>query len=115
MVARARGRSAETDGEMTRHSGMRHLAQASDVQLHIGESILTIVVMDTGFGLRAPRNDDREILRRRRDRFFIREQWISAFDRGLPRRRIDLRAEQVGDVEHVTGALAEGRDGRRRC
>jgi hypothetical protein len=27
---------------------MRHLAQASDVQLHIGESIRTIVVMDSG-------------------------------------------------------------------
>src|SRR5665213_300683 len=33
-----------------------------------------------------------------------------ALDRGLPGRRIDLRAEQVGDVEHVAGALAEGRD-----
>jgi hypothetical protein len=30
-----------------RHSGMRLLAQASDVQLHIGESILPIVVMDS--------------------------------------------------------------------
>jgi hypothetical protein len=28
---------------------MRRLAQASDVQLHIGESIPTIVVMDSGF------------------------------------------------------------------
>jgi hypothetical protein len=27
---------------------MRLLAQASDVQLHIGESILPIVVMDSG-------------------------------------------------------------------
>ena len=33
-----------------------------------------------------------------------------ALDRGLPRRRVDLRAEQVGDIEHVAGALAEGRD-----
>src|SRR6202022_1572785 len=33
-----------------------------------------------------------------------------ALDRGLPRRRVDLRAEQVGDVKHVAGALAEGRD-----
>jgi hypothetical protein len=38
---------------------MRHLAQASDVQLHIGESILAI----RGYGFRAhrfamPRNDD---------------------------------------------------------
>jgi hypothetical protein len=32
-------------------------AQASDVQLHIGESILPIVVMDSGLALRAPRND----------------------------------------------------------
>jgi hypothetical protein len=31
-----------------RHSGMRRLAQASDVQLHIGESILPVVVMDSG-------------------------------------------------------------------
>jgi hypothetical protein len=38
-----------------RHSGMRLLAQASDVQLHIGESILPIVVMDSGLALtRAP-------------------------------------------------------------
>src|ERR1700681_2851387 len=33
-----------------------------------------------------------------------------ALDRGLPRRRVDLRTEQVGDVKHVAGALAEGRD-----
>jgi hypothetical protein len=32
-------------------------AQASDVQLRIGESILPIVVMDSGLALRAPRND----------------------------------------------------------
>jgi hypothetical protein len=39
-----------------RHSGMRHLAQASDVQLHIGESILPMVVMDSGLArfTRAP-------------------------------------------------------------
>src|ERR1700730_4526307 len=43
--------------KLHRHSGMRRLAQASDVQLHIGESILTIVVMDSGLALRAPRND----------------------------------------------------------
>jgi hypothetical protein len=36
---------------------MPHLAGTSDVQLHIGESILAIVVMDSGFALRAPRND----------------------------------------------------------
>src|SRR6266404_1483929 len=33
-----------------------------------------------------------------------------ALDRGLPCRRVDLGAEQIGDVEHVAGALAEGRD-----
>src|SRR6185312_12273776 len=33
-----------------------------------------------------------------------------ALDRGLPGRRVDLRAEQVGDVEHVAGTLAERRD-----
>src|ERR1700744_4299907 len=33
-----------------------------------------------------------------------------ALDYGLPGRRVDLGAEQVGDVEHVSGALAEGRD-----
>jgi hypothetical protein len=33
------------------------LAQASDAQLRIGESILIIVVMDSGLALRAPRND----------------------------------------------------------
>ena len=33
-----------------------------------------------------------------------------ALDRGLPRRRVDLRTEQVGDIEHVAGALAEGCD-----
>src|SRR5579862_8914013 len=32
-----------------------------------------------------------------------------ALDRGLPRRRVDLRAQQIGDVEHVAGALAESR------
>jgi hypothetical protein len=36
---------------------MRHLAQASDVQLHIGESILPIVAMDSGLAtFVAPRN-----------------------------------------------------------
>src|ERR1700704_2197931 len=49
--------------------------------------------------------------RRLRDRFFVGEQMDQrALDRGLPGRRVDLRAEQVGDVEHVAGALAEGRD-----
>src|SRR3979409_2233266 len=49
--------------------------------------------------------------RLRRRRFLIGEQMEQrALDRGLPRRRVDLRAEQVGDVEHVAGALAEGRD-----
>src|SRR5438034_7352741 len=38
-----------------RHSGMRLLAQASDAQLRIGESILTIAVMDSGLSLRSPR------------------------------------------------------------
>src|SRR5262249_33228376 len=33
-----------------------------------------------------------------------------ALDGGLPRRRGDLRAEQIGDVEHVDHALAEGGD-----
>src|SRR5450755_4985023 len=43
--------------------------------------------------------------------FVIGEQMDQrALDRGLPRRRADLGAEQVGDVEHVAGALAEGRD-----
>ena len=37
--------------------GCAILAQASDVQLHIGESILPVVVMDSGLALRAPRND----------------------------------------------------------
>src|SRR5258706_11416524 len=32
-----------------------------------------------------------------------------ALDRGVAGRRGDLRAEQVGDVEHVDRALAEGR------
>ena len=40
---------------------MRHLAQASDAQLRIGESILPIVVMDSGLALRAPRNDGEKI------------------------------------------------------
>src|ERR1700675_1056878 len=35
----------------TRHSGTRVFAWTSDVQLHIGES------RDSGFALRAPRND----------------------------------------------------------
>jgi hypothetical protein len=37
---------------------MRHLAQAPDAQLRIGGSMLTIVVMDSGLALRAPRNDE---------------------------------------------------------
>src|SRR3982750_1993679 len=36
-----------------------------------------------------------------------------ALDRGLPGRRVDLGAEQIGDIEHVAGAFAEGRDMRR--
>jgi hypothetical protein len=32
----------------SRHSGMRHLAQATDAQLRIGESILPIVVWIPG-------------------------------------------------------------------
>src|ERR1700722_12483344 len=31
-------------------------------------------------------------------------------DSGLSRRRRNLRAQEIGDVEHVAGALAEGRD-----
>src|SRR5713226_9913434 len=43
--------------------------------------------------------------------FVIGEQMDQrALDRGLPRRRVDLGAEQVGDIKHVAGALAEGRD-----
>jgi hypothetical protein len=45
------------DTNLTRHFGMRHEAWASDVQLHVGESIRPIVVMDSGLALRAPRND----------------------------------------------------------
>jgi hypothetical protein len=37
---------------------MRRQAQASDAQLRIGESLLTMVVMDSGLALRAPRNDE---------------------------------------------------------
>ena len=37
---------------------MRLLAQASDAQLRIGESILTIAAMDSGLSLRSPRNDE---------------------------------------------------------
>ena len=49
--------------------------------------------------------------RRLRRRLVIGEQMDQrALDRGLPRRRVDLRAQQIGDVEHVAGALAEGRD-----
>src|SRR5579871_410503 len=48
------------------------------------------------------------ILRRRA--FACQQMQQGAADRGLPRRRRDLRAEQIGHVEHVTGALAEGRD-----
>jgi hypothetical protein len=53
--------SRECGGACRRHSGMRLLAQASDVQLHIGESILIIVVMDSGLALRVPRNDEGKI------------------------------------------------------
>ena len=35
-----------------------------------------------------------------------------ALDRGLPGRRVDLGPQKVGDVEHVAGALAKGRDMR---
>ena len=37
-----------------------------------------------------------------------------AFDRHLARRRSDLRAQQIGDVEHVDHAFAERRHMRRR-
>src|SRR5262245_41034195 len=33
-----------------------------------------------------------------------------ALDRGLPCRRVDLRAEEIRDIKHVSRALAEGRD-----
>jgi hypothetical protein len=39
---------------------MRHLAQASDAQLRIGESIIPAGAMDSGLVLRTPRNDGRE-------------------------------------------------------
>jgi hypothetical protein len=55
----AQSASAKND----HHSGMRLLAQASDAQLRIGESILIIVVIDSGLALRAPRNDGGEIQR----------------------------------------------------
>src|SRR6185369_8317867 len=49
--------------------------------------------------------------RRLRDVVFTGEQMNQrALDRSLPGRRVDLGAEQVGDVEHVAGAFAEGRD-----
>src|SRR5438445_1822977 len=49
--------------------------------------------------------------RRLRDVVFTGEQMNQrALDRGLPGRRVDLGAEQVGDVEHVARAFAEGRD-----
>src|ERR1700722_13213986 len=49
--------------------------------------------------------------RRLRHGLVIGEQMDQrALDRGLPRRRVDLGPQQVGDVEHVAGALAEGRD-----
>jgi hypothetical protein len=48
--------SQTTAGFFIRHSGMRLLAQASDVQWHIGESRLAMVVMDSGLArfARAP-------------------------------------------------------------
>ncbi len=46
----------------------------------------------------------------RRGRVVGQQMDQRALDRGLSRRRVDLRAEQIGDVEHVAGALAEGRD-----
>src|SRR3954451_405536 len=51
---------------------MRYLAQASDAQLRIGESILTIVVMDSGLALRAPRNDEGMMEWRAN---YLRRQW----------------------------------------
>ena len=33
-----------------------------------------------------------------------------ALDRGLAGRGVDLCAQEVSDVEHVAGTLAEGRD-----
>src|SRR5207245_7225051 len=53
----------------------------------------------------------KQLRRRLRDVVFAGEQMNQrALDRGLPGRRVDLGAEQVGEVEHVAGALAEGRE-----
>src|SRR5438445_8673765 len=53
----------------------------------------------------------KQLRRRLRDVVFAGEQMNQrALDRGLPGRRVDLGAEQVGDVEHVARAFAEGRD-----
>ena len=53
----------------------------------------------------------KQLRRRLRDVVFAGEQMNQcALDRGLPGRRGDLGAEQIGHVEHVAGAFAEGRD-----
>src|SRR5260370_20950896 len=49
--------------------------------------------------------------RRLRDVVFAGEQMDQrALDCGLPGRRVDLCTKQIRHVEHVAGALAEGRD-----
>src|SRR5580765_6946714 len=60
---------------------------------------------------------DYEVLRNSRSRRRLRDVILAgeqmdqrALDRGLPGRRVDLRAEQIRHVEHVAGALAKGRD-----
>lgn len=66
--------------------------------------------------VRPPRDDGSCMLRfnlRRRLRGLVLargQMQRRALDRGLPGRRRDLGAEQVGDIEHVAGAFAEGRD-----
>ena len=53
---RARGEGwGEGAFNTRRHSGMRRLAQATDAQLRIGESILPVVVMDSGFARKGSR------------------------------------------------------------
>src|SRR4051794_12962327 len=60
---------------------------------------------------RRERGATKQLRRRLRDVIFAGEQMNQrALDRGLPGRRVDLGAEQVGDIEHVAGAFAEGRD-----
>src|ERR1700753_1989114 len=39
-----------------------------------------------------------------------KQMYQRALDRRLPRRRADLRTQEIGDIEHVAGTFAEGRD-----